>query len=121
MSYDIDPWHVVHIKATYYCPEEDCKGHAEPQEDPEDAELYIEVEHPEDCGPPEYVENLFGLTQIKRDPNEPWECPTERDMKEWWNCELPSEVGSYRVECWWAGPDYEGEYDAGCNWEKIEP
>jgi hypothetical protein len=62
-------------------------------------ELDYDVEHPEDCDRLKYGERCwFDQTFFEMDDE-------------------PKEPGAYRARVWGEGPDHNGEYDGGNEWE----
>lgn len=106
-----DPKHVVKLDFVWLCPkggpcgEKECEGHLLPVAGhKDDYELEVTILHPESC---------------QELPDNPYRCATEQDIREWPESLLPMETGYYLVECWWSGPDWDGEYDGGCEYERL--
>lgn len=134
------PWHTVTVEAVWYCepgvgdlcrdPEGFCNGH-DADAPGRELERDYEIEHPAACPVPvcccKWPE---GPSQI--DPNceaghheeclnRGYRCFTEDNVHEWGDSYEESKVsGVYRVRSWGSGPDYNGEYDGGIDWEPVE-
>ena len=135
------PWHTLRLSdAVWYCdlvraddpaacvPQSDCAGHDVPHPG-RVLELDREIGHPAECVAPPccctWPERRGGI-----DPNcghglhdqclNRGRCYTETQVYEWWDIEeMPTTAGDYRVRVWGSGPDYNGEYDGGIDWEPV--
>ena len=96
MTFHQDPKHVAYITII-----------KDPLDDEYLDEMEVRIEHPDSC------EQVLGI--------EPYRCATEHEILDWPECWLPNikESGTYEIQCWWSGPDHNGEYDGGCDYERI--
>lgn len=125
-----DHVHLLRVTATWFCESESCEGHPAAVEGGE-LELEYELEHPGACpipaccckwpeGPTHIDPNCEGgqhdacLNQDR--------CWTERELSSWGlgTFEFPSATAVYRIQAWGSGPDWEGEYDGGIEFEPVE-
>lgn len=138
-----EPVHILRIEAVWYCGDK-CEGHDTAVPDSE-AEVSYVLEHL-DCPPPpccctwdanQRLDSLLLLPaptypQRNIDPecaagnhdeclNRP-RCATEQMLNDWGldTYELPQTTGVYRIQAWFDGPDYWGEYDEGIEHEPLE-
>lgn len=130
------PWHTLRLSdAVWYCdrvreddpaacvPQADCPGHNAPHPG-RMLEQDREMDHPEECptraAHPDWGLQIDPECAAGRHDNclNRARCYTETQVYEWWDIEeMPTTAGPYRVRVWGSGPDYNGEYDAGIDWE----
>lgn len=149
MSYggvDYGPWHTLQLSdAVWYCdllreddpaacvPQSDCEGHNAPHPG-RILEQDREMDHPGECPIPEcccsaraehsewfQVGPECDAGRHEACLNRCYRCYTETQVYEWWDTEeMPTTAGTYRVRVWGSGPDHNGEYDGGIDWENAE-
>lgn len=141
------PWHTLTVSdAVWYCdtvseddparcgPIEECQGHDRPHPG-RMLEQDRQIDHPGDCPIPECCcktsEELRQQFDLQTDPecadgrhdnclNCGYRCYTETQVYEWWDVEeMPTAAGVYRLRVWGSGPDHNGEYDGGIDWEPV--
>lgn len=137
-------WHTLTIESVaWYCyptpdacksPEGWCVGH-DASAPGREVEVDQSLDHPADCPVPpccctvSVEERHDGYPEI--DPeceagrhdaclNRGYRCHVEEGFHEWWSfSDMPTTPGAYRIRGWGSGPDHNGEYDAGIDWEPI--
>ena len=96
MSREYSPWHTLTVHAYEWTSLVD-----------EGLLTYVnevDIDHPAECDQLKYGE----------------QCWFDRDFYEITDeSELPTEPGVYRARVWGDGPDHNGEYDAGSEWEPM--
>jgi len=133
------PWHTVRVTATWYCepddgdpcrdPEGFCNGH-DADGPGRELERDYEFEHPAECPVPKccctwpdrYSEIDPECEAGRHDTclNRGYRCYTEESLFEWGDLyDEGKTAGLYRVRSWGSGPDHNGEYDAGIDWEPV--
>lgn len=137
------PWHTLTLTdAIWYCgtvatddpagcvPAGSCEGHDAPHPG-RVMEQEREFGHPEECPvrpccckwaePPSQIDPNCEEGHHADCLNVYYGCYTEDSVFEWWDVsEMPTAAGVYRVRVWGSGPDYNGEYDGGIDWEPVE-
>lgn len=133
------PWHTLRVTATWYCampdltcrdnPGEACEGH-DAEAVALELEREYEIEHPADCPipsccctwpeGPSYIDPNCEAGHHETCLNRGCRCYTEDHVCEWGDMYEESKVsGVYRVRVWGSGPDHNGEYDGGIDWERA--
>lgn len=109
-----DHVHLLRVTAKWFCedvregdnpgcfPAESCRGHDASSPAASWFESEYELEHPDACTNPD-------------------ECWTGRDLASEGlsTFGFPQATAVYRIQAWGSGPDYEGDYDGGIEFEAV--
>lgn len=124
-----DHVHLLRVTAQWFCQEGFCAGHDEAAEGRE-IELEYELEHPEACPipaccckwpeGPSFIDPNCSAGHHETCLNVD-RCWTARDLAHegLGTFEFPKVTATYRIQAWGSGPDYEGDYDGGIEFEAV--